>query len=275
MAYHDLGSRSLEYYPCRYGTSKLLFRGPRRDLGLPYVAMLGSTETYGKFVEEPYPALLEKTLDKSCVNLGHVNAGVDLFLHEEMIIDIASKASATVLEVPGAHTLTNRFYAVHRRRNDRFLRASNMLRTIYREVDFTEIHFTRHLLGRLRATSADKFDIVVAELQEAWVARMKALLTRIPGDVLLLWVSDHRPEEADLTGIDGSDPMFVDRAMLDKVLPFATDLVEVVVSPEEIAEGQRGLVHDELEAPAAAAMLGTKAHEKAARELARVLPDLM
>jgi hypothetical protein len=60
----------------------------------------------------------------------------------------------------GAQNLSNRLYTVHPRRNDRFLRASGILRTIYRDVDFTEFHFTRHMLDHLRCLSEDRFDIV-------------------------------------------------------------------------------------------------------------------
>ncbi|MEZ5723123.1 MAG: DUF6473 family protein [Paracoccaceae bacterium] len=74
--------------------------------------------------------------------------------------------------------MSNRFYAVHPRRNDRFLRASNLLKTIYREVDFTEFNFTRHLLTRLKELSEDKFMMVEQELK-AWVARMKTLVSKI------------------------------------------------------------------------------------------------
>ena len=59
MAYEKLGHSPLDYMPCRYGASKLLFRGPRRVLEAPYVACLGGTETYGKFIEAPFPALIE------------------------------------------------------------------------------------------------------------------------------------------------------------------------------------------------------------------------
>ncbi len=54
MTYMKLGQAALDYYPCRYGASKLLFRGPRRRLQGDYVAFLGGTETYGKFIETPF-----------------------------------------------------------------------------------------------------------------------------------------------------------------------------------------------------------------------------
>lgn len=59
MAYQSLGDTSLEYFPCRYGASKILFRGPQRSLEGEYVAAIGGSETYGKFVEFPYPDLME------------------------------------------------------------------------------------------------------------------------------------------------------------------------------------------------------------------------
>ena len=46
MTYDALGAGALDYLPCRYGTSKLLFRGPRRPLKEPYIAFLSGTETY-------------------------------------------------------------------------------------------------------------------------------------------------------------------------------------------------------------------------------------
>ena len=39
------------------GPRKLLFRGPKRDLDQPFVAFLGGTNTYGKFIERPFPDL--------------------------------------------------------------------------------------------------------------------------------------------------------------------------------------------------------------------------
>nr|WP_253276904.1 DUF6473 family protein [Ruegeria sp. 6PALISEP08] len=42
--------------------SKLWFRGPPGELGKPYVACLGGEETFGRFVEHPFPAELGKRL---------------------------------------------------------------------------------------------------------------------------------------------------------------------------------------------------------------------
>ena len=249
--------------------------GPKRKLTAPYVAMIGGTETYGKFLETPFPSLTESVLDYPVVNLGTVNAGIDVFTNDRAVLDICSNATATVIQVGGAQNMSNRFYAVHPRRNDRFLRASNLLKTIYREVDFTEFNFTRHLLSSLKTVSPEKFAMVEQELREAWVARMKSLVARLDGRVVLLWLSDHAPDCPDTDTTSGSDPLFIDREMLEEVAPFVDDIVEIVVTPEERADGFSGLAFNTFEEPAAREMLGTVAHARAAAALDAALRRLL
>ena len=274
MAYEFQGDGALDYMPCRYGKSKLLFRGPKRKLEGAYVATIGGTETYGRFVERPYPALTEDLIGLPVVNFGTVNAGIDVFAHDQTIVDACSRAAVTVIQVGGAQNMSNRFYAVHPRRNDRFLRASNLLKTIFREVDFTEFNFTRHLLSELAKTSPEKFAMVEQELREAWVARMKLLISKIESKVVLLWLSDHTPEAPTTNAADGSDPLYVDREMLMEVSPFVSAVIEVVVDADEVTAGQDQMVFSDLDEPAARGLLGTLAHAKAAHALKPVLDRL-
>ncbi|MDA5093214.1 DUF6473 family protein [Aliiroseovarius sp. KMU-50] len=267
MAYQSLGEKSLEYFPCRYGASKILFRGPKRDLKRDYIAVMGGSETYGKFVEHPYPELMEGLLGRQVVNFGCMNAGVDVFIHEHTILEACGRSSLTVLQVPGAVNLSNRFYVVHPRRNDRFVRASNMLKSIYQDVDFTEFNFTRHMLQTLQDSSAEKFAMVEAELKTAWVSRMKSLVARIESPLVLLWLSERGLADHCPKGILGTDPAMVDEEMINEIRPFVRDIVEVVVSPEDIAFGQQDLVYPEMDGAAAGCMLGVVAHDLTADAL--------
>lgn len=122
MAYEYPREGALNYFPVRYGDSKLLFRGPKADLGERYVAFLGGTETYGKYVETPYPDLVGEEVGCATLNLGCVNAGLDAYLNDETVMDLCAASDVTVLQITGAQNMSNRFYAVHPRRNDRFLR---------------------------------------------------------------------------------------------------------------------------------------------------------
>jgi hypothetical protein len=278
MSFDALGAGALDYSPCRYGTSRLLFRGPQRRLDAPYVAFLGGTDTYGKFIRSPFPALVERDLGVNCINFGIPNAGVDVLAQDGFLSEAAGDAMVTVLQIVGAQNLSNRFYAVHPRRNDRFVAASALLKSIYPEVDFAEFNFTRHLLGRLYKISPERFARVRQELQEAWLARMRLILRRLEGNVVLVWFADHMPAADDAEFPDPSlirDPLFVTRPMLEQLAANARATVEVMVSEQSVGAGTEGMVFSELETLAARELLGPAAHEELAARIAKALKPLV
>lgn len=267
MTYENLAESGLNYYPCRYGKSRLLFRGPRRRLEGDYVVVIGGTETYGKFVEEPYPALLERKIGMSVVNFGAINAGVDVFASDETILDTCSGARAVVVQILGAQNLTNRYYSVHPRRNDRFLKASNLLRMLYPKVDFTEFHFTRHLIQSLDKADPCRFASIRAELQEAWTSRMSEFIASVSAPVFLLWMADRDPEEGpNLTR--SSDPLFITAEMLNRLRNSVAGIVSVRPSEAARAAGQAGMVFSQMEAPAACEVPNAAMHKETAEALA-------
>jgi len=270
MAYEYPGAGALDYLPCRYGQSKLLFRGPKRRLDGVYCAVLGGTETYGKYVQDPYPALLEGSLGRQVVNFGYMNAGADVFLNEPTIIDACNKARLTVIQLLGAHNMSNRFYAVHPRRNDRFLRSSAMMKTIFREVDFTEFHFTRHMLLSLKRRSPEKYAVLEVELKAAWVARMRLLLQKISTPAVLLWLGDHHAN-GNFRDELGPEPLLLDQDIVDQIRPFARDVVHVIPSAGAAAAGTAGMTVPDLEEPVAEQMPGPRIHEEVAAALAPVM----
>lgn len=271
MAFERLGGRTLDYEPCRYGGSKLLFRGPGRRLDRPYAAFLGGTETYGRFIARPFPELVEAQTGLTCVNLGWPNAGVDVFLKDTSILRIARCARVTVVQLPCAQNLTNKYYRVHPRRNDRFLGPSPLLRSVFDEVDFTQFHFTGHLVRHLRQVSPKRFTPVRAALQQAWIARMRRLVGRIGEPVILWWFSLRAAGAAPDADFAGGMPALVNRLMLDGVGQPGVELVEVPISSEARAEGCTRMVFDQTEAAAARNLPGAMAHEEAATALAPVL----
>lgn len=261
---YEMRGEEIDYLPCRYGKSKLMFRGPRRKLDGNHVAFLGGTETYGKYMPQPFPAMVEEATGLTCVNFGWQNAGADVFLNDRTVLEACSGARATVIQVLGAQNMSNRFYSVHPRRNDRFLKASSLMKTIYRDVDFTEFHFTRHMLQVLQDVSRDRFAVIEEELKAAWTARMQILLKKIEGKTILLWLSDRSPDDDNDNPLAASEPLFVDREMIEALRPNATEVIEVQVSPGALVNRTEGMLFPELEAQAAADLLGAKAHREAA-----------
>lgn len=273
MTYETRGLLSPDYLPCRYGASRLTFRGPRRRLDGDFVAVLGGSETYGKFIEEPFAALAERILGTPVVNFGCLNAGVDAFCHDAVILDAANRAKAVVVQVMGAQNMSNRLYTVHPRRNDRFLNASSLLKAVYREVDFTEFHFTGHMLSTLKSIDEQRYEMVRDELKQAWIARMCNLVQQINRPVFLLWFADHYAPQAGVT--DDRDPLFVDDEMMGQLAAQTAGKIEVVASLAAKDEGTMRMQFDPIDRPAAAEQLSVLAHEEAADKLAKALEPVL
>lgn len=264
MSYEQTGAMALLDEPCRYGTSKLLVRGPRRDLDSPYLAFMGGTEVYGRYVKQPFAAQLEERLGQTCVNLGSVNAGLDSFVQDEALMSLARDADMTVLQVLGAQNLSNRLYRVHPRRNDRFLQASETLSKLYSEVDFTDYHFNKHLLTGLEACSAERFEAVRAELQTAWVKRMSSMIETLEGRVVLLWLRYDLGQGVDGGVALGQEPALVDRPMVDALRSMVKDVIEVPVQTAGGADDIDGMVLGQMDLPTAGHMIGPMEHMRIA-----------
>jgi len=262
MKHEQIEGDTIDYHPCRYGNCRIFFRGPRKSLKDRYVTFIGSTETYGKGIESPFPALVERATGITCVNFGCVNASVDAFLPETTIHDACHGAALNIVQVMGAHNMSNRFYTVHPRRNDRFVRASSVMRAIYPEVDFTEFCFTRHMLASLYQLSPERFEIIQSELQMAWRARMRSFVEEIGAHTLLLWFSETLPSDAHLSDRPdpmNGDPLFVTRSMIDELRPHVQGVI--LVQPP----ARKG--RDEGKSP----LFSPEAHDMAAEVIADAL----
>lgn len=272
MKIGQVGAGALDYFPCRYGMSRAVFRGPQRDLSGDYIAMLGGSQTFGSYVEAPFPTLVEEATGHLVVNLGGRNAGPELYLSDPAALRVASGARLAVVQITGAEGVSNQFFTVHGRRNDRFIAASPALTALFPEVDVTDIHFTRHLLLVLQAAGRDRFAGVVAHLKATWLGRMTQLLAHLPARRVLLWMAEgavpvHASEPS-------AAPMFIDRAMIDALLPRVTRLVEASPSADARAEGLCRMQFPEAEQATARLMPGTTAHREVARALVPVVEAL-
>ena len=271
MSFEHRGHLPLDYRPVVYPGSVLRFRGPGHDLDTPYVLCIGGSETFGRFIHAPFPDQLNAALPGGAVNMGVMNAGLDVIWHDAAIRAAIGGARAVVLQVTGAQNMTNRFYTVHPRRNDRFVKATTMLRTLYRDVDFTEFHFTRHLLTHLRALSADRFGVLETELREAWVARMLAFLDRALVPVHLLWLSRRAPGDREQGLRLGPDPLFVTAEMLSRVGAAAASTTIAVPPDRPGGSATRGMFFATREEAAARVLPGPDSHDLAAQLLMPLL----
>lgn len=270
MSFEQRGRMPLDYNTAALPGSPLRFRGPIAEDIDPGVVCIGGSETFGRFIHAPFATQLDMALAKPVLNLGVVNAGLDVLMNDAAIAGALARTEAIVLQVTSAHNMTNRFYHVHPRRNDRFVKASSMLRTIFPDVDFTQFHFTRHLLSHLNGLSEDRFGIIRTELETAWVSRMQRLIEQVDVPVHLLWMSNKSPDAMEADGL-GTDPLFVTQRMLDTVAQSAASLTIATPDEAEKASTTKGKFYGPREEAAARNLPGPKVHDRAAVELLRKL----
>jgi len=278
MLFERVLQSEIDYSNYRLPGSRIQFRGPKPDFGKPYCTFIGSSETFGKYVAKPYTQLLADGLEFGCANFSGVNAGIDLVMRDTVALKACADARIAVVAVSGAHNLSNRLYRVHPRSNDRFIRASKILQKMYPNMDFTEIHYTRHLLRSLRRADQTKFSIVVQELKKAWVARMTLLIEQINTKTVLLWVANQAPPESaqfNWTGPLGTEPLFIDQDMIDQISPKVTKVVECITSDKAQQRGTKGMVFNTKEAKIAEKMFGPSVHKEIATALLGPLTGML
>jgi hypothetical protein len=159
-----------------------------------------------------------------------MHAGPDVYLGNPDLLGHIARADFALVQVTGAERVSNPFYSVHSRRNDRFLAASPALRALFPEVDFTEVHFVRHLLHRLAEVDADRFAVVVRALKATWVTRMQHLLVHLPLRRRLLWLGENAPPQRVETLAPG--PLLVDGDMLARLAPLAGPVIVARPRPD-------------------------------------------
>ena len=236
MAYGITVKEAGEVELYRFGRSKQVFRGPKPDLGHPYITFIGGSEPFGKFVLEPFPKLVEKQIGRTCVNLGTPGAGPGFFLKDPVVLETCSKSETCIIQVMGAAPLSNRMYSVFPRRNMRLRGVSGVLRSLYPQVDFSKFRYVAAMNRYLKAEDSEAYKVVLAEQRSAWMARMFELLQDIETTKILLWI---RPE-------GGSDlEHSVTQEMVDVLSSHVDNVLTIpVIVPENGGKGLTGLRKD-------------------------------
>ncbi len=266
MSYCGRDSGKLSYEMCRYGASRLVFRGPAPDLEAPYIAFIGTTETQAPFLPRPYSEITAEFCESGCANLGLRNSGPDAFLGDQDVLRVACRAEVVVIELMGAINLSNRFYKVHPRRNDRFTRPLDPLLRMVPNFEMTDVHFTGHLLAELRRIAPEVQPVVLAELQACWVERMSALIATFEAPVHLLWT---QPEEGNAATLDRTPG--VDLSMVRQIARGAASVTRVRPSAVAIEQGAKEMVFAPMQAAAAATMLSAQTHREIAATLGHAI----
>jgi len=153
--------------------------------------------------------LARRVLDRLLAPAAQVE-GVDYHLNDPSLLEQATQSKAFALVMPPVGNLSNRFYAVHPRRNDRFLTARPELKALFPEVDFATMAFTGHVLSTLAATCPERYAEVRRAITTAWVSRMQGLLRSLPSQGALIDLPTPSWQQRPLIPSEGRRRVFID-----------------------------------------------------------------
>ena len=228
----------VDYHPFTLDGCPVPFRGPGLNPDAvaegSFFTCLGAAQTYGCFVERPFPNLLADRLGLSALNLSVGGAGPGFYLQYPALIAAMNRGRFVVLQAMSArHEANSRFAA------DGYV---EYLRDRVRG-DSTD---TVSAWSRVLEESPDDAPRLVAESQANWLESMRRLRAAITVPVVFLWFSQRKsaaptsawPELLAQVGraptVDlvhrmyGAFPQLVNEAMADEAAAMCTATVNCV-----------------------------------------------
>lgn len=273
----------IDYQGYHWGRLNQIYRGPQPDLAQPYIACLGGAQTFGRYVERPFPQLLSEALNLQVANFGTASAGPGFFLRDSQVTEAASQADICVVQVMSARSLSNRLFKVELSRNEEIEAVTRALESLFPHVDFETFTYAHNMLNQLAEDDPESFIAVEAEMKAAWVARTRVLLETIQTKRILFWFSERKPDEdapADARQPMLKYPQFVDQDMIDAVAPLADRVVTCVTSagiPQSLMKNGAPVLQTPFGMPVSENRYypSPEMHEDAARALAGPIQELL
>lgn len=179
------------------------------DPSRPFIALLGGLQMAGEDPAQSIAELLGSAAGLEVVNLAAPHAGPDYYLSNPALLETAARAVLVVILLSGPGALTNPFYRVHSRRNDRLVATMPALRALFPEVELADIHYVRHLHQVLERTDADRHAQVARTVRNTWLLRMGEMLDHLTAPRILLSPGWPTPPSA----CGETDPYMVDRPL--------------------------------------------------------------
>ncbi len=202
-------------------------RGPiPADLSADFIACIGGAHTLGRFVQTPYPALLQKQLGIPVLNLGHGGGKPEFYLQSKGFIEVINKAKCVVVQVMSARGSPNRFLKPTSHTH-------NMMKIVESiSPDGRPVFVDAAYRKLLQHCERDTIREAIHETRAHWLAEMGNLLDRISAKKILFWFSVRTPSYVE--GFDtphallGDYPHLVTDVMIDALKPRVQGYVECV-----------------------------------------------
>lgn len=201
------------------GIAEHRFRGPIPDLSRPYFACIGGAQTFGRFVADPYPQQLARSLGLPCLNLGLGGAGPRFARHPSVLRHLQQARFVVVQMFSGRSASNSRF--------DNTGDGRNFGRTIGSN---REQRFEDFLRDMIELGDRALLERTVREQRDDYVGHSVAVGRALQPPTVLLWLSRRRPEYtidwATPFGVCSHYPQLVDRETVDRIRPAFARYVE-------------------------------------------------
>jgi hypothetical protein len=197
-----------------------VFRGPP-IVSDQYLVCIGAAQTFGRFVQTPYPRLISQILGMDALNLGRGGAGPTFPLSNPILLERINRAQVVIVQVLSGRSQSNSLFRIenHGMNGVRCTDGSNL----------SADEFWTQLLTQDKEAVAR----TVAETRSNYVVAMTELLDAIKPPKILFWFSVRTPEytealELPLHRLWGDFPHLVNLEMVERLRNHCDAYVECI-----------------------------------------------
>jgi LPS sulfotransferase NodH len=200
------------------------FRGPPVNTSAPYLAFIGASQTFGRFVPRPFPCILGTRLGIPVLNLAVGGAGPRHYLAHNYL-ELINGAEAVVIQVMSGRAASNSLFdnsesggiIGHVRGEPFAVRADEF----YSRFE--------------QSYSRPRFEEIINETRNDYMSSFIQLLRKIVVPKILFWFSRRHPQYEENyeyipfpLGVLGDAPQLVDQSMVQRLAAFSDDYVECI-----------------------------------------------
>ncbi len=219
--YQKLDEEVIDYQLYKFEGLRPL-RGPKPEEMAKggFFCCIGAAQTFGRYCEKPYPALLGKKLNLPHRNFGIAGAGPSFFTRHEPIMQHINDGAFAIVQIMSARSVSNHLFKskgtelLERKTDGVEQGAKLMYDELIQEGDYRTINRVLH------------------KTRMNWVDHYISLLESIRVPKILLWFSVRKPtyQSEFINGANffGPYPQLVNQEMVDLIKPFAEHYVESV-----------------------------------------------
>ncbi|MCB9876764.1 MAG: hypothetical protein H6835_04090 [Planctomycetes bacterium] len=194
------------------GDDRELYRGPAVPIDGPYIACIGGAQTFGRFVECPFPTQLSKRLVLPVLNLGLGGAGPRFALLPH-VLRLLQGARLVVVQMFSGRSTSNSLFD-----NSEYGRGGGRLRATGEWSSFEKCFRDLFATG-----DRDRIERIVKESRDDYVDSMTQLAAALPCPKVLLWMSRREPAYTprwnDVFGVLRHYPQLLDDGVVERLRP--------------------------------------------------------